>query len=1209
MSVLVSDFTPASFKVRSHLSGDMFRIGDKVEVTTAARLHAGGPYSSASARIVARLEEEPFESKNHVAKDYYFSTMGDTDRQRDLYETMENLNAKGDLVRSFKISESEILYGRIKVESSVRDDRGKFVSSMATARFSGRDRFVGLKADKWVYSQGEPAKFFFISVDERGKPLEGITAKLMTERLVVTAARVKGAGNAYLTTTNEEWVKESEASGVCGKEGAPYVFTPKHAGSYRVTAEIADSKGRKHKTELSTWVVGKGVVMWDEPDDYSLTIIPEETELNVGDTARYLVKNPYPGAMALISVERYGVMKHWTQRLETSTPIIEIPVTEDFMPGFFVSVTIVSRRVADAPMDGNVDLGKPSFRTGYVQSAVRNTAKEIKVLIKTDQEVYKPGNTVKVSLDASYATSRNREKVELAVVVLDEAVFDLITGGKSYFDPYQGFNHVEYLDVTNYNLLTQLVGRTKFEKKGANPGGDGGSDISMRSVFDFVSYWNPSVETDENGKAVISFKVPDSLTGWKIFAMAVTPSDRMGLGEGGFKVNRPTEIRSVMPNVIRDGDSFKAGFTVMNRTDKPRSLFCRVTVKGPIDPSMKEIESTTTVNCPPYKRVDIWIPVKARGAGKLIFTASAKDKKDGDALKVEVPVIRKNNRETVATWGTTTEAEVTETIEVPAGAKPGNGEISVSLSPTVIGNLEGAFRYMKNYPYSCWEQKLGKGVAASNYLALKSYVSDDLSWPGADKTVKETLEEAGNFQAPSGAMSFYVPEDRYASPYLSAYTALAFNWLNKRGYAVPEKVESKLYAYLDALLKRDVFPDFYSKGMSASVRAAALCAMAEKGKLTLADLKRYESHAPMMDLFGKALFMQAALNTEGGDALAESMCRNILGYANITGGKFMFNEAKDDGFIRILSSSLRDNAVILSAFTAFGEREKGKELVGDIPYKLVRSIAQSRKNRNHWENTQENIFCMKGLWDYAQVYEKEKPAMNVTVTLDKDIMGKTSFAHVKNMGQVMRRDMLPEDPGRKQTMTITKEGPGRIYFSPRMTFEPGDEKAEPVNAGIEIRKEVCVERDKKWVKLERPMMLKRGELVRVDLFLSLPSARHFVVVDDAVPGGLEPVNRDLATSSRFDADKGSYKAAGGSIWFKYSDWREYNASLWSFYHRELRHDSVRFYSDYLPPGRYHLSYTAQAIAEGEFAMMPVKAEEMYDPDVFGKGLPGMMVID
>jgi hypothetical protein len=39
----------------------------------------------------------------------------------------------------------------------------------------------------------------------------------------------------------------------------------------------------------------------------------------------------------------------------------------------------------------------------------------------------------------------------------------------------------------------------------------------------------------------------------------------------------------------------------------------------------------------------------------------------------------------------------------------------------------------------------------------------------------------------------------------------------------------------------------------------------------------------------------------------------------------------------------------------------------------------------------------------------------------------------------------------------------------------------------------------------------------------------------------------------------------------------------------------------LPAGNYHLSYTAQAIAPGDFVVMPVYAEEMYDPDVYGKG--------
>ena len=85
-----------------------------------------------------------------------------------------------------------------------------------------------------------------------------------------------------------------------------------------------------------------------------------------------------------------------------------------------------------------------------------------------------------------------------------------------------------------------------------------------------------------------------------------------------------------------------------------------------------------------------------------------------------------------------------------------------------------------------------------------------------------------------------------------------------------------------------------------------------------------------------------------------------------------------------------------------------------------------------------------------------------------------------------------------------------------------------------------------------------------------------------------------------DAKKGEFAAAGGSFWFKFSDWQDFGISRWSFYHQEIRHDSVRFYSDYLPAGNYHLSYAAQAIATGAFSALPTMAAEMYDPDVFGK---------
>jgi uncharacterized protein YfaS (alpha-2-macroglobulin family) len=154
------------------------------------------------------------------------------------------------------------------------------------------------------------------------------------------------------------------------------------------------------------------------------------------------------------------------------------------------------------------------------------------------------------------------------VAVLDEAVFDLISQGRDYFDPYKGFYTLDGLDLENFSLLMGLVGRQKFEKKGANTGGGGGADISLRSVFKFVSYWNPSILADEQGNATISFDAPDNLTGWRVLAMAVTPEDRMGLGMGKFAVNQPTEIRPVMPNQVIAGDKFEAGFSIMNRTSK-----------------------------------------------------------------------------------------------------------------------------------------------------------------------------------------------------------------------------------------------------------------------------------------------------------------------------------------------------------------------------------------------------------------------------------------------------------------------------------------------------------------------------------------------------------------------------------------------------------------------------------------------------------------
>ena len=53
---------------------------------------------------------------------------------------------------------------------------------------------------------------------------------------------------------------------------------------------------------------------------------------------------------------------------------------------------------------------------------------------------------------------------------------------------------------------------------------------------------------------------------------------------------------------------------------------------------------------------------------------------------------------------------------------------------------------------------------------------------------------------------------------------------------------------------------------------------------------------------------------------------------------------------------------------------------------------------------------------------------------------------------------------------------------------------------------------------------------------------------------------------------------------------------------------MRFYADYLPAGNYHLSYTAQVIADGEFLVPSARAEEMYAPAVFGRTAPARLLV-
>ena len=436
-----------------------------------------------------------------------------------------------------------------------------------------------------------------------------------------------------------------------------------------------------------------------------------------------------------------------------------------------------------------------------------------------------------------------REPIEIAVAVLDEAVLDLIQDGTAYFDPYEGFYTQDGLDVRNYSLLTRLVGRQKIDLKGANPGGDGGAAFEHALRVQVRELLEPVARARQPRQRHVRVRAAGQPHGLARARDGCDATDRLGLGQTTFKVNLPTEVRPVMPNQVTEGDRFDAAFGVMNRTDKPRDIRVTIAAQGNVT---APVSHTETVHLEPFARTTVQVPVEAArvtvardvAAGRIDFTVTARDAADGDGLKHALVV---NKRRSLEDGGDLRHVRRRACHGVPAvprahstrrrrrqrGLEPERHRQRrrcVPLSARLPVPLLGA---------AADERRDGVALhAPARLLAARSRVARR---GGACRT--QTLAQAASFQAPSGGMTYYVPQDQYVSPYLSAYTALAFAWLRDDGHAIPEAVETKLHEYLDAFLKRDVAPDFYTRGMASTVRAVALAALAKRGKVALADLR------------------------------------------------------------------------------------------------------------------------------------------------------------------------------------------------------------------------------------------------------------------------------------------------------------------------------------------------------------------------------------
>jgi hypothetical protein len=107
--------------------------------------------------------------------------------------------------------------------------------------------------------------------------------------------------------------------------------------------------------------------------------------------------------------------------------------------------------------------------------------------------------------------------------------------------------------------------------------------------------------------------------------------------------------------------------------------------------------------------------------------------------------------------------------------------------------------------------------------------------------------------------------------------------------------------------------------------------------------------------------------------------------------------------------------------------------------------------------------------------------------------------------------------------------------------------------------------------------------------------RRFVALVDALPGGFEVVNPDFGTEGGEDLRQLGREKAKEAWWG-------------NFNRHEVYDDRVLLFADDLQPGDHTYSYLVQATTPGDFLLPPTWVEEMYEPEIFGRGPTGRLKI-
>ncbi len=819
-SFLVDDFVPDRTEFELTSASKEIDPAGETEIDVDGRYLYGAP--AAGLELEGEVALKP--TRTNPAFEGYFFGLADEETEEESRTTLDNLPALDENGKArFPVelgdlpSTTQFLSANITVR--MREAGGRAVERSLTLPVKSDANMIGIKPQfSGDLAENSIGRFHVIGLAPDGsrQAMKDLTWKLIKVERNYQWYR-QGNSWRYEPVVHTKQVETGTLS--VTSDGAE-ISVPVNWGRYRLEVEAPQNDGAVSSVEFDAgWFVTASST--ETPD--ALEIALDKQSYKVGETAKLQVTSRYAGQLMVVAGSEKLIS---VQNVEIGDKggEVEIPVTEDWGAGSYVTATLF--RPGDAQ-----ESRMPMRAIGVKWLAVDPGERKLGIALDLPKQTL-PRQALQIPVHVSGAGAGDKAYATIAAV--DVGILNLIRYEPP--KPDEWYFGQRRLGLEIRDIYGRLIDGSLGATGRLRTGGDGGQVALQGSPpkEKLVAFFAGPVELDSEGKATVSFDIPQFNGTARVMAVAWTKTG-VGHAVSDVVIRDPVVVTASAPKFLSPSDVSQLRLDIANTDGEAGDYKIDVTSNMAVTVDQGEFSEVKRLEKGGKTSLTVPLTGEFPGEGEIaIRVSNASGISLEQALTIPVrpsvlPVTTRRNIKIAPNSSLTVDGNLL------ADSLLVGSSVSVNVTRSPAFDVPALMMMLDKYPYGCAEQTTSRALPLlyTSELMKDSGGKDD---PELRKRVQDAIYRVLSFQSSAGSFGLWSPGE--GDLWLDAYITDFLTRAREQSYDVPEA------AMVQALnnLQNGLAYDSNVKDRGNEI-AYSLYVLARNRKAAINDLRYYSDTA------------------------------------------------------------------------------------------------------------------------------------------------------------------------------------------------------------------------------------------------------------------------------------------------------------------------------------------------------------------------------